>query len=541
MKEETLNSLKNAEIDDCTIDLAEYSRDPSFQLYKQYHEVLSEEGKEDLPAFFRVCISVRPTSESCIHAEVWIPYECWEGRFLGIGNGGAAEVIWPHGMIAAIRCHYACVAMDLGTNPDVDRGIGKPEVWDDYGWRATHLTTMAAKKLVYIAKGRMPRYSYFLGSSTGGQQGLMEAQRFPEDYDGIVAKVPGNNRVFLHTFLVWLHRLIHRPDGSRWFKDEELEELSNLIVVYFQKKGDGAPGDTFVSDPRLEPEDVKRLLEEVKQTGKFSDEQLEILKKLYDGPVNPRTGEQIYCGYSLSALKELNGTGGKDAQKMYQFPFRWCFGKEFDAGRFDFDKDLDKTAADLSAKVNANSPDLEMFKQRGGKLLMVSGAHDPCVPFAEGLNYYESVIEKQGSLEETRSFFRYFIIPGYSHGYQMCGGVDWLGEHIEQINYAGNPYAWCGLLEEMRSWVEEGKAPEYILGTGFSDSPVLGNRGPVQIVDFQRPIYAYPYGTMYIGGDVKKPESFSRGAEKRGRRKGCAGRYLYFEKNENADSPRIGD
>jgi len=525
MKDQICARLKAIKIKDCNIDLIEYSGDASFHMYEQYQSVLGEKSIENIPPFFRICLSIRPAPMSCIHAEVCIPDESWNGRFLGIGNGGAGEMIWPNGMVAALRCNYACAAMDLGTNPNIDKGIGVPDIWDDYGWRATHLATVAAKELIVAIKGILPQFSYFLGSSTGGQQGLMEAQRFPEDYDGILAKVPGNNRVFLHTFLLWLHRLVYRQ-GKPYFKDAELEELNKIVVDYFQKRGDGAPGDTFVSDPRLEQVDMEELLMNVKKSGHFSEEQILILQKLYEGPVNPCTGEQIYCGYTMSALKELNDTGSDEAQILYQFPFRWCFGEEFDANAFDFDKDLEEVSETLASKVNANSPILDRYKARGGKIIMVSGAHDACVPFAEGINYYERVIEKQGSLEEARSFFRYFIIPGYGHGYKVCGGVDWLGEHIEQINYTNSVSAWCGLLEELKLWVEEGVAPEYIMTTGFLNSSAPGKIDCIHGVDFQRPVYAYPYETKYIGGNTRKPDSFCRGPEKRGIRKGCAERYL---------------
>ena len=141
---------------------------------------------------------------------------------------------------------------DMGTSGGRERGINNQAVWRDFGWRATHGMAVLGKQLSEICYGKKPEYSYFVGASTGGQQAFSEAQRFPEDFNGIIAGVPANNRVALHTYFLWNHNHLRRPDGKVMFTDKEIQNITHLAVSFFQNRKDGAEGDNFcnISDKR---------------------------------------------------------------------------------------------------------------------------------------------------------------------------------------------------------------------------------------------------------------------------------------------------
>ena len=167
---------------------------------------------ENLPPFCRVQLKMTPGSGSLIYTEVWLPDD-WNGIFVGTGNGGIAGQVAYGWLVPFVQEGYAVANTDMGTSRGEKSGIGNPDVWKDFGWRATHLMTKAAKELIRVRYDRDPAYAYFVGSSTGGQQAMKEAQCFPEDYDGILAAVPANSRLNLHTFFcgimcIYIQRMV---------------------------------------------------------------------------------------------------------------------------------------------------------------------------------------------------------------------------------------------------------------------------------------------------------------------------------------------
>jgi feruloyl esterase len=158
-----------------------------------------------------VKLLLQPAKGSNINVEVWLPDTAkWNGRFLGLGNGGAAGKINSGSLAGYSAAGYAVATTDMGTAPNADSGIGNREVWKDFGYRATHLMTVVGKQLVQAHYGKGPEYSYFSGGSTGGQQALQEAQRYPEDYDGITAAVPAHCRAPLHAYFLWNDQILKK-------------------------------------------------------------------------------------------------------------------------------------------------------------------------------------------------------------------------------------------------------------------------------------------------------------------------------------------
>src|SRR5688572_16251241 len=186
-----------------------------------------------VPAFCRVEATARPTTDSEIKIEVWIPAaEAWNGKFQGVGNGGYQGSISYTAMATALRRGYATASTDTGhTGDDVIFGKGHAEKVIDFGWRAIHLMTDTAKLIVRNGTGRFPDKSYFVGCSSGGHQAMSEAQRFPDDYDGIIAGAPANNRIrqtfgFMHSWTA-----THRADGSPTLTPVTLVVVTKAVVA----------------------------------------------------------------------------------------------------------------------------------------------------------------------------------------------------------------------------------------------------------------------------------------------------------------------
>ncbi|OMF00499.1 tannase/feruloyl esterase family alpha/beta hydrolase [Paenibacillus sp. FSL H7-0331] len=476
----------------------------------------------DLPAFCRVVVNLKPTPQSDIHVEVWLPHEIWNGRFLGTGNGGGAGFINYTPLAFGLRRGYATANTDLGTSPNANTLIGQPERWADFGHRATHEMTVAAKQIIRLFYERPASYSYFIGCSTGGQQALMEAQRYPSDYNGIIAGAPANNRTHLHTGFLWNFKAMNQLPGRTTLTKEQIDLVTNTAVRQNQGKDGGAPGDNFLTDPRkcnFDPDTIPNCYGEDNNYG-ITSEQLSALKQVYAGPTNPRTGERIYTPLPYGSE---NCAGGlelqQDPEKLPQsllYMFKWVFGADFDYSKFDFDRDLDTLNEILAPILNANNPDLNEMKEFGGKILMYTGLSDPLVPYQDALHYYERVVQAQGSLAQTQEFFRFFLVPGMGH----CGGGPGLNDIglgvFRSVVQDSEHDVFTALVE----WVEHGKAPDTIIATAFKDS--FAPNG----ISFQRPIYPYPKLPEYVSGDPNLPSSYQGVEYERGGVLKPAERYL---------------
>jgi feruloyl esterase len=293
-----------------------------------------------------------------IKVQVWMPKKGWNGRFLGTGNGGSGGKIITDKLAYGVQRGFATANTDLGTSDGVDKAIHQPDRWADFGHRATHLMTEVGKQIVTAYYGKAPHHAYFWGCSTGGQQALMEAQRYPLDYNGIIAGAPANNRTHLHM---------------------------QLLYNYLTTKG-LFPDKTFSN---------------------LNATQKAALQKVHNGPINPRTGEQLYCGVPPGTEKSDGGIGVLSSE-VFLYPFRWVFGADYDYSRFDFDKDAALIDSLLAPELNATNPDLSLFKNAGGKLIMYTGTDDGLVPACDAMKYYEQVKDKE-------DFFKYFLIPGMCH------------------------------------------------------------------------------------------------------------------------------
>lgn len=413
----------------------------------------------NLPPRAVMKLVLNPAPGSNIKVELWLPdREKWNGRFLGLGNGGSAGSINPGSFTGPLSSGYAVATTDMGTAPNADSGIGNKEVWKDFGFRATHLMTVVSKQVLKAYYGRDPDYSYFSGGSTGGQQALQEAQRYPEDYDGIVANIPAHCRTPLHAYFLWNDQLFNKCPFTE-------SQQNNIIVAgneYMAIHEAPVSAGKMVSDPRCDSKDIEAVIALAMQKDPtLTAVHAEALRKLFDGPRHSITGERIFCGIPF-------GSSFKIARGHF-YLFKWVFGADKNPDEVNFGKDFDTYTAALGPYLNAENADLSAFEKRGGKLLMMSGSADSCVPYTATLDYYERVAEHFGSIEKVQSFFKFYIIPGMSHG---------PGPGINTLP---------GALGLVVDWREKGAAP----------GVMLGKRVVAGKTEMEMPIYPYPVKAVW--------------------------------------------
>jgi feruloyl esterase len=470
----------------------------------------------DVPAYCRISLVSKPTPGSNIGIELWMPEENWNGEFLGTGNGGGGGKVWQWLLALGLRRGYATANTDLGTSPTAEMAVDQPEKWTDFGYRATHEMTTIGKALVQQYYKKQPKRSYFLGCSTGGQQGLMEAQRYPSDYDGIVAGAPANNRTHLHAALLWNYVATHQSADSV-LPPDKIALVTRTVIASCGGKDGGAPDDNFLTDPRLcrfDP-DVIPQCRESNDGNCLTAEQAISLRKIYSGPTNPRTGERIYAslpfGSENSALGIAYQEDSAELPKKQFYQYVWVFGPDAVFTKFDFDHDQDKIDLRLAPILNANNPDLDRFRRLGGKLLMFTGTADPIVPFPDALNFYERVVEAQSTtgkgavrpgpeeaLRRTQDFFRYFLVPGMGH----CGNGPGLNDLGQWLSFDVSHDNTHDILSALVKWVEEDRPPNEIIATSF------GGGDAKKGIRFQRSVCPYPMFPEYVSGDPEVPSSY---------------------------------
>jgi hypothetical protein len=442
--------------------------------------------------YCRVLGSAHPTPDSDIRFEVVIPQN-WNGRYLQVGNGGFAGVIPERAMLAPLAQGYAVAGTDDGhedtVNTDAGWGLNHPEKVIDFGYRALKETTDAAKAIITANKGASPHYSYFQGCSDGGREALMEAQRYPTDFNGIIAGDPANHWTHLLAGAAWGYQALTASPGSFL----ALDKLKLVEAAALKQCGDE---DGVIEDPqtcRFRPESLRCKSGDAPDC--LTDGQVAALRKIYDGPRNPRTGEKLISGFSPGGEGEDNGWGrwitgttpdGKDAL-IYKFASNF-FGNivkadpDYDLKKLNLDSDIAITDARFGPIFNSYSPDLSAFRAHGGKLIQYHGWADPAIPARDSVGYYRLVQKAMGN---TTGFYRLFMAPGMLH----CGGGP--GPNILSV------------LPAIAAWTEQNKAPDMILATKYKNADATG--GVVR----SRPLCVYPARAQWDGkGDKTQAESF---------------------------------
>ncbi|HYM77951.1 MAG TPA: tannase/feruloyl esterase family alpha/beta hydrolase [Candidatus Dormibacteraeota bacterium] len=463
---------------------------------------------KSLPAFCRVVAEAKPTADSDIKLEVWLPASGWNGKLQGIGNGGFAGLIDDMQLGMSVKSGYAATATDTGhTGSPIDAAwaIGHPEKVADFGHRGIHEMTRVAKAVVQAFYSKAPQRSYFAGCSDGGREALMEAQRYPEDYDGILAGAPANNWTRLLSTAAYDTQAL-TVDPASFIPPAKIATIAAAVNSACDEL-DGVR-DGVLNDPRqchFDPASIQ--CKEGEDSEKcLTAPQVTALKKLYAGTPDSH-GHIVFPGYPPGAEEGQGGwgtwiTGQAPAKSLMAFFGIGFFSsmvyekKDWDYKTFEVDAGL-KAANDKTAQaLNANDADLKPFKARGGKLIVYHGWDDPAITSLSTINYYESVLAKMGQ-KDADSFVRLYMVPGMQH----CGG----GPGADSFGQVGNlifddpTHSVDASLEQ---WVEKGAAPSTIIASKFEGQDHTHAK-------MTRPLCPYPQAAKYKGsGDTNDAGNF---------------------------------
>jgi hypothetical protein len=469
---------------------------------------------KQLPAFCRVKIEATPTPDSKIQIEVWLPAANWNRRLQGIGNGGFAGEIDFEGLARALDSNAATAGTDTGhfaNGIDASWALHHPEKITDYGWRGIHQMTEQAKAVVAAYYGSPAQHSYFTACSDGGREALMEAQRFPADYDGILAGAPAYNwTTLLTSAAIGMQALL--TDDASYIPASDVPFIHRAILAQCDKL-DGLK-DGLIADPPACHFDAARLTcKPGHGKGCLTAAQVKSLNAvLAEHKVGDTTVPAI-----LPAGGELDPNGwpswitgnerGKSA--MAAFGYGYFANMVYSDPKWNF-RTFDPVAGLAAARektseaLDATNPDLSAFRHRGGKLILYHGWADAAISPIFSIHYYEGVQEKLGK-DETASFTRLYLMPGVRH----CAG----GPGPDAIGQFGLPgmkdsTASTNVIHALEDWVEDGKAPEAITATKYAELPDHQDN-PHKIV-MTRPLCPYPQQAHYKGtGSIKDASSFT--------------------------------
>lgn len=444
--------------------------------------------------------------------QVLMPTDTWRQRYLQTGCGGhcgnvSVRIAAADGCVPVMEGHFALSATDMGHQGRGGSFGNDPQLRIDFAYRATHMTALASKALIAEYYGQPAEYSYFSGCSTGGRQALMEAQRYPEDFDGIVAGAPAMNLPQLDGFYhAWQARSNTDESGAPILVAERLPILSEAVFAACDDL-DGLR-DGLIADPRacdFNPATIQ-CADDSENAGCLTAAEVETVRRLYEGPKDPETGLSLTLG-GPQLGSELSWPGvfvprpGSDmlfSRIISTDAFSYLLYEENPPQPFSIDS-VEFTAAGfdevrpLYGLYAATDPDLSPFEAAGGKLILWHGWADQHISPIGTIAYYEAVESLLGP-ERTSSFARLFMMPGVYH----CSG----GPGPDSID----------MLSAVMDWVENDRAPEMVVATGSADED--GADGSVART---RPLFPYPQVAVYSGdGPVDDASSYLAAAGDRG-------------------------
>ncbi|WP_439486875.1 tannase/feruloyl esterase family alpha/beta hydrolase [Blastomonas fulva] len=471
---------------------------------------------DDLPEFCRVEGVIAPTIGFLLR----MPTKNWNGKFMMGGCGGPCGNYLEDRVDPALVRGYAVVNTDMGhKGTGWLFGFNNLQGQIDFAYRATHLTAKAAKEIVAAFYGTRASRNYFMGCSTGGRQAMISAQRFPNDFDGIIAGAPvydelGDSPYFIEYNL----RANTAPDGSTILTKDKIDVLHNAVL----KQCDGLDGlnDGLLMDPLQCNFNPATLVCKPGQDPAqcLSPAQADVAQKFRDGARNSK-GETIYWGIPWGAEKGwvnyfgwVSPTGQQYTGSGYAITGYLGLssgatgGPNYKVADFDYDRDPDRLNL-VGDIYNPLNPDLSRFKARGGKLILFHGTDDNNIPVEASIDYFRKATLVNGGEAETRRFFRLFTPPAMDH----CRG-----------GLGGGDADWITLLE---NWVEKGEAPDQVIMHHVTTPAISVPRAtedyggpyakmaryPLQpgSYDRARPVYPWPVSTRYSGkGDPALPGSW---------------------------------
>lgn len=385
---------------------------------------------------------LKPGPESFIRCRVAMPEKStWTGRMWGYGRGG-----WSgndSSMVRNTRSGDAAVSCDMGTGRSTGWTRKHPptpwpdDVWKDFGWRSTHLMTVYAKKFCKAFYGRGPDRSYFTGASTGGGQGMHEACRFPEDYDGIISELAANSRISLEASAFHRSKLAKRLKITK----ERVQILADAPIEFMADKDAPFARGKYLSDPRMCDGHTDAILDiAAKKDPVFAEPDVRAaIAELYEGPTH--RGRRAHPGYCWGAL--FNKESGLFLFKNH---YENKYGRKYDGEKATWD-DFDDFVAERKKHLNATDPDLSAFAARGGKIIMTAGLEDQTVPYSPAIDHYEEAAKAAGGIGNLQKFFRMYLLPGCAHGSK---GREFVSLPVPNLK------------QQIIDWVEKGIVPEHL-------------------------------------------------------------------------------
>ena len=432
----------------------------------------AEQAFSNAVSFCRVAATLEPSSDSDIKIEVWLPVPGWNGKFQAVGNGGWAGTISYPAMAEALRRGYATASTDTGhSSAGGSFALGHPEKFIDFAYRAVHEMTVKAKTIVQAFYGSPARYAYWNGCSTGGRQGLAEVQRYPNDFDGVIAGAQANPRTRLNAWQLSIGQAALK-DPAASIPASKYPAIHRAVV----NACDALDGikDGLISDPprcRFDPQVLACKGDDGPEC--LTARQVETARTIMS-PARTARGEEVFPGFAAGT--ELGWgplVGGPEPTSLAIDQYRFVVFKDpsWDWRTFSLERDLALADKVDQGTINAIDPNIGEFTRRGGKLLMYHGWADQLVGPGTSINYYNSVVKALGGVPATTGSVRLFMAPGMGH----CGG----GE-------GPNTFDTIGALEQ---WVEHGKAPDEIVASHATNG----------VVDRTRPLCPYPQLATYKG------------------------------------------
>ena len=427
-----------------------------------------------LGAFCRVALTLKPSPQSNIKAEVWMPAAGWNGKLQVVGNGGFAGTISYAAMATAVAAGYASASTDTGHTGPAANTFVNDDVLVDFAYRAIHETTVAAKRVVDAFYGSAPKFAYFNGCSTGGRQALTAAQRFPEDFNGIVGGAPASFTTKQAFGQIWFYQAIAVGPGA--IPKEKLATIHAGAMAACDAS-DGAK-DGIIENPLTCSFDPGVLAcKGADEVSCLTAPQVDAARRVYAGASNPRTDEKIFPG--LERGSELGWSPVPVGYAVDYFKHIVFKDPNWDPKTLNFDSHLAEAYVPAHQIFEANDPKLGAFVGRGGKLIMYQGWGEPGIPPANVVTYLGKV---QAQTAGARDAVRLFMVPGMGH----CGG--------------GNGTSTFDMPAALDAWVDGGRAPEQIPASRVRDGKV----------DRTRPLCAWPMLATYDGsGSVDDAANFS--------------------------------
>ena len=426
---------------------------------------------DDLPGFCRVAATLKPSSDSDIKIEVWLPASNWNGKFLTVGNGGWNGNIDTNALAAGLRRGYAAASTDTGHEGGGGPWMQSKEKLIDFGYRAVHETAVKGKAMVAAFYGNNARLSYFQGCSAGGRQGLKASQQFPNDFDGIVAGAPALNTTGRAAFAMWTAQNLHK-DEAAYIPATKYPAIHDAVLQACDAL-DGVT-DRVIENPRQCKFNPKVLECKAGDAATcLTTPQVEAARKMYMPLVNSRTEKVVFQGLEYGSEMGWSTFGAPQpfgiGTQMYQY---MVFNNPaWDYKTLNFDSDLDRVDKIEGGAINAMNPDLKPFFAHGGKLIQYHGWADQQIPSGSSVTYYQSVLDTMGGPSKVKSNYRLFMVPGMGH----CGGGD------GPSNF--------DMLTALEQWVENNKAPDQIVASRIANGKT----------ERTRPLCPYPQAATYKG------------------------------------------